>query len=210
MRHSEQVFVYDMSILYESERIQDRLKYCYLTGNYEQPHSMQDVHAMISTEWPNECNELMEQAHTANFAAVTDTKDKLTELKDSQSHGDSISKTQCTALRQKFTSLVQAELDETASFSIHKDHLVCEILPLLIKTSSTTYKANEHYVQLMKQDTSTVNSSSKARTGGNSSSNHQPRKVISAHKIARTSAAITDHSVGAAVSGRKRKLDRLV
>jgi hypothetical protein len=50
--HNGELFTYDMSVLYESERIQDKLKYCYLTGLYEQPYSMDDVHAMISTEWP--------------------------------------------------------------------------------------------------------------------------------------------------------------
>jgi hypothetical protein len=165
--HNKEVFIYDMAALCTSERIQDRLKYCYLTGNYEQPHSMHDVHAMISTEWPNECDdELMQQAHTvaaANFAAVTDTKDKLTALKEVYSIGDNISKAQCTALRQKFTSLEQAELDETASFSIHKDYLVCEILPLLIKTSSSTYKANEHYVQLLERRATASKSKKQSR-----------------------------------------------
>jgi hypothetical protein len=52
--YNGEVFIYDMSVLYESERIQDKLKYCYLTGLYEQPYSMNAVHAMISTEWSDE------------------------------------------------------------------------------------------------------------------------------------------------------------
>jgi hypothetical protein len=60
--HNKEVFIYDMSALYESECIQDKLKYCYLTGLYEQPYSMDDVHAMISTEWPDDIDELMKQA----------------------------------------------------------------------------------------------------------------------------------------------------
>jgi hypothetical protein len=140
--HNKEVFIYDMPALYKSKRIQDKLKYCYLTGLYEQPYIMDDVHAMISTEWPSEIDELMKQTHTiaaANLAVVTNTKDKLTALKELYSSSSSISRAQCTAVRQKFASQEQAELDETASIGLHKDYPVCEILPLLIRTGSSSY-----------------------------------------------------------------------
>jgi hypothetical protein len=144
----------------------------------------------------------MKQAHTvaaADLATVTDSKEKLTALKELYSSSSSISKTQCTTLRQAFGSQEQAELDETASFSIHKDNLVCEVLPLLTKTSGSTYKANEYYKQLMMQTTSAANSKKQqSSTGGSSSSssNQRKRTVISANLMARSSSTTTDHSAG--------------
>jgi hypothetical protein len=115
----------------------------------------------------------MKQAQTvtaANLASVTDTKDKLTALKELYSSSDSISKSQCTELRQTFKPQEQAEIDETASFSLHKDHLVCAVLLLLIKTGSNTYKANEFYKQLLEQPATATKSNKQSRTGGSSSS----------------------------------------
>eukprot|EP00953_Heterococcus_sp_UTEX-ZZ885_P024419 13357-Heterococcus_DN1.PRE.3 len=169
--HNKEVFIYDMPALYKSKRIQDKLKYCYLIGLYEQPYSMNDVHAMISTEWPDAIEELMKQARTvaaANLATVTNTLDKLTALKKLYGSSSSISRAQCTAVRQKFASQEQAELDETASFSIHKDYLVCEVLPLLIKTSSSTYKGDEYYVQLLEQPATTTKSKKQSDIIGSS------------------------------------------
>eukprot|EP00953_Heterococcus_sp_UTEX-ZZ885_P016641 9347-Heterococcus_DN1.PRE.1 len=171
--HNKEVFIYDMPALYKSKRIQDKLKYCYLTGLYEQPYSMDDVHAMISTEWPDDIDELMKQAQTvaaANLAVITNTKDKLTALKELYSSSSSISRAQCTAVRQKFASQEQAELDETASFGLHKDYLVCEIVPLLIRASSSSYKANGYYKQLLEQPATATKSNKQSRTGGSSSS----------------------------------------